>query len=144
MPNSELERIDDQGMAAWDKHDADGFASLFADQFELHDWTLPEPIRDKDGVKSYLNAWMTAFPDMRVRQARRVVGDDAVAGEIEFTGTNTGPMAMAGNEMPATNKPVMGRGSYYARVQGGKIVEFRAHPDVAGMMMQLGMMPHAG
>jgi hypothetical protein len=43
--------------------------------------------------------------------------------------------------MPATNKPIHERGTYFARADdAGKIVEFRAHPDAAGMMMQLGMM----
>ncbi|HLB61611.1 MAG TPA: ester cyclase [Actinomycetota bacterium] len=141
MNREELERLDDQGMAAWDAHDAEAFARLFADDFVLHDWTIPEPIRDKEGVRRYLGTWTTAFPDMRVKQTNRVVGEDAVAGEVEFTGTNTGPMMMAGNEVPPTNKTVMGRGSYIARVRDGKIVEFSSHPDVAGMMMQLGFMP---
>ncbi|MGQ0669753.1 MAG: ester cyclase [Actinomycetota bacterium] len=141
MSREDLERLDDQGMSAWDNHDAESFASLFADDFVLNDWTLPEPIRDKEGVRQYVNAWMTAFPDMNVKQTNRVVGEDAVAAEVEFTGTNSGTMVMAGNEVPPTNKVVNGRGSYIARVRDGKIVEFNAHPDVAGMMMQLGFMP---
>ncbi|HEY3209555.1 MAG TPA: ester cyclase [Actinomycetota bacterium] len=141
MSKEEVERLDDQGMSAWDKHDPDAFVSLFADDFVWHDWTLPEPIRDKDGARQYFTGWITAFPDMRVKQTNRVVGDDAVAAEIEFIGTNTGPMVMAGNEIPPTNKTVTGRGTYIARVRGGKIAEFNSHPDVAGMMMQLGFMP---
>ena len=42
---------------------------------------------------------------------------------------------------PATNKTVIGRGSYMAFVRGGKVVEFRSHPDAAGIMMQLGLVP---
>lgn len=141
MSKQDLERLDDQGMSAWDSHDADAFVSLFADDFTWVDWTLPEPIRDRAGAKKYFNGWTTAFPDMRVKTVSRVVGDDAIAAEIEFMGTNTGPMAMGGNEIPPTNKAVTGRGSYIARVQGGRIVEFRSHPDVAGLMMQLGFMP---
>jgi predicted ester cyclase len=141
MSKEELERLDDQGMSAWDAHDAEAFIGLFADDFVLYDWTLPEPIRDKDGVRRYFNAWMTAFPDMQVKQTSRVVGEDAVAAEIEFRGTNTGPMVMAGNEIPPTSKAVTGRGSYIAHVRGGKVVEFSAHPDAAGIMMQLGLMP---
>jgi len=67
---------------------------------------------------------------------------DAVAAEIEFTGTNTGPMLMAGKEIPPTNETVTGRGIYIARVRGGEIAEFNSYPDVAGMMMQLGFMPN--
>ena len=63
------------------------------------------------------------------------------AGEVEWTGTNSGPMEMGGKEIPPTNKTVIGRGSYIAFVRGGKVVEFRSHPDTAGIMMQLGLLP---
>ena len=141
MSKQALEQLDDQGMGAWDKHDPDAFVALLADDFVWYDWTVPEPIRDKDGARAYFSAWITAFPDMQIKQVGRVVGDDAVAAEIEFTGTNTGPMSMGGMTIPPTNKPAVGRGTYIAYVRDGKIVEFRSHPDAAGMMVQLGLMP---
>ena len=154
MSKEDLVRLDDQGMSAWNDHDADGWVGLFADDFSLIDaaprrplepdaqyWTVPEPIRDKEGARQYFNAWATAFPDMQLKQTTRVVGENAVAAEVEFTGTNTGPMVMAGNEIPPTNKTVIGRGSYVAHIRDGKVIEFSAHPDAAGMMMQLGLMP---
>jgi hypothetical protein len=51
------------------------------------------------------------------------------------------PLTMGGKSLPPTKKKVVGRGSHIAKVSGGKIVEYRTHPDVAGLMMQLGMMP---
>jgi predicted ester cyclase len=140
MSTEELKRIDDQAMTALNNHDADAFLGMFADVFVWHDWTVPEPIRDLEGARQYFNAWMTAFPDFQEKQTDRIVGEDAVAVEVEFTGTNTGPMVMGGNEIPATNRAVTGRGTYIARIRDGKIVEYRTHPDVAGMMMQLGLM----
>jgi len=137
----DIERIDDQGMAAWDGHDVDAFMNLLADGFIWTDLTLPEPMRTKDQARQYMQAWFTAFPDMRIRQTNRVVSDDAAAAEVEFTGTNTGPMLMAGTEIPPTGKSVVGRGAYFARVEDGKVVQFSSHPDVAGLMMQLGFMP---
>jgi steroid delta-isomerase-like uncharacterized protein len=139
--SSEIEQIDDQGMAAWDRHDVPGFVALLASDFVWSDLTLPEPMRSREEARQYMQAWFTAFPDMRVKQTNRVVGGDGVAGELEFTGTNTGPMMMGGMEIPPTGRNVLGRGSYFARVEDGKIVRFSSHPDVAGMMMQLGLMP---
>jgi steroid delta-isomerase-like uncharacterized protein len=141
MSREELERLDDQGIAAWNAHDADAFLDQFADDFVWSDWTQPEPIRDRGAARQYFDSWGTAFPDMQLKVLDRVVGDDAVAAEVEFTGTNTGAMQMGGMEIPATNKSVAGRGTYIARVRDGKVVEFSTHPDVAGMMMQLGLMP---
>jgi steroid delta-isomerase-like uncharacterized protein len=143
MDKKELERLDDQGMAAWNAHDADAFLDLFADDFIWHDVGMPEPIRDKAVARQYFESWGKAFPDLDAKITWRVVGDDDFASEIEFTGTNTGPLVMGANEIPPTNKSVVGHGTYFARVRDGKVVEYSSHPDVAGMMMQLGLMPQA-
>ena len=141
MAREEIERLDEQSLAAWDSHDPDAFVAMLADDFVWYDWVTPEPIRDREAARQYFTGWMTAFPDMKTTNVERVIGEDAVATEIEWTGTNSGPMAMAGNEIPPTNRTVTGRGTYFARFRDGKVVEFRSHPDVAGIMMQLGMMP---
>ena len=141
MNKEEIERLDDQGMTSWDSHDPQAFVDMFADVFVINDIASPEPITTKDGVRAYAQAWFTAFPDMSVKQMNRVVGEDAVAAEVQFTGTNTGPMMMAGKEIPPTGKGVVGKGTYFARAKDGKIVEFNSYPDIAGMMMQLGFMP---
>jgi steroid delta-isomerase-like uncharacterized protein len=141
MSRAELERLDDEGMGAWEKHDGDAFLGLFAEEFVWQDDTVPEPMRSKGEARRYFQSWMTAFPDFHVSTTNRVIGEDAVAAEVEFRGTNTGPLEMAGNQIPATGKNVVGHGCYFARVQNGKIVEFHSHPDAAGMMMQLGLLP---
>jgi steroid delta-isomerase-like uncharacterized protein len=143
MTTKTLEKIDDLGMAAWNAHDANAFLSVFADDFVWQDWTQPEPIRTKEQAAHYFNSWMTAFPDMKAKEISRVVGPDAIAVEIEFTGTNTGPLSMGGMELPPTNKAVVGRGTYTAFVRDGKIIEYHTHPDAAGLMMQLGLMPQS-
>ncbi len=48
-----------------------------------------------------------------------------------------------GTEIPPTGKSVLGRGAYFAHIRNGKILRFSTHPDVAGLMMQLGLMPQA-
>jgi steroid delta-isomerase-like uncharacterized protein len=141
MSREDLERLDDQGIAAWDNHKPDAFAELFADDFVFRDLSTPEPLLTREGVMAHAQGWFTAFPDMHVRRTNRVVGDDSVAGEIEFTGTNTGPLVMGGMEIPATGRSVVGRGAYFVRVRDGKVVEFTNYPDAAGLMMQLGLMP---
>ena len=102
---------------------------------------MPQPIRDRAGAREYFNSWVTAFPDISVSRLRRVIEDDQIAGEIEFTGTNTGPMVMGGATIPATGRSVRAKGSYFATVRDGKVVDFSMHPDVAGLMMQLGLIP---
>lgn len=139
MIREELERIDDLGMKAWDEHDSDALLGLFAEEFVWRDLTVPEPMTTREEVKEYMQGWFTAFPDMRAQSRNRVIGEDAVAAEIEFTGTNTGPLTMGDMEIPATGKSVVGQGSYFVRLKDGKITEFSSHPDAAGLMVQLGL-----
>ncbi|HEY3502409.1 MAG TPA: ester cyclase [Actinocatenispora sp.] len=141
MNRDELAQLDDKGMAAWDAHKSGDFVGLFADRFEWIDDGTPAPMRSTDEIRAYVDAWFTAFPDLRTRETNRVIGEDSVAAEVEFTGTNTGPIMMGGRQMPATGRAVTGHATYFARAEDGKIVEFHSHPDAAGMMAQLGMMP---
>ncbi len=62
MAREDLERIDDQGIAAWDRRDADAFTNLLADDFVWTDRTAPEPMRTKDQARQYAKAWFKAFP----------------------------------------------------------------------------------
>ena len=144
MSTQEIIKIDDEGLAAWNAHDVEKFVALCADDIVWHDVANPEPYRGKEGARQFMRAWMTAFPDLSAHSKNRVVSEDAVAVELEFSGTNSGPMQMAPGApaIPATGKKVSNaKGVYFARIRGGKIVEFNSYPDVAGMMMQLGMMP---
>jgi predicted ester cyclase len=141
MSNEEIERIDDEAIAAWGRHDPGAIADACTEDTVWTDVMAPEPFRGKDAVRAYAGVWFTAFPDMVVKQTNRVVGGDSVAGELEFTGTNSGPMMMAGKEIPPTGKSVMGKGAYFARIREGKIAEFKSYPDIAGLMTQLGFMP---
>ena len=146
MTRAQLTALDDAGMRAWDTHDADALLALFADGFVWNDVAAPEPITTASGLRDYMDTWFTAFPDMRARTVNRVVGDGSVAAELEFTGTHTGPLRMGDTELPATGVSVVGRGTYFLRARGGKVVEFNSDPDLVGLLVQLGMMtaPTAG
>ncbi|GIG57967.1 hypothetical protein Lfu02_23390 [Longispora fulva] len=139
MTVREMEKLDDTGLKAWDDHDANALLALFADKFEWHDDGLPEPMRTREEVRQFMNGWFTAFPDMHVKRTNRVANDDSVGVELEFTGTNTGPMVMGDKQMPATNKSVNAHGTYFVRTKNGKIVEFHSHPNIGEMLTQLGV-----
>lgn len=143
MSKDDVARVDDRTIAAWSEHDMDGILAMLGEKFVWNDVSLPEPLRSLDEVRAYVRGWFEAFPDLGLRQTNRVLADDAVAGELEFTGTNTGPLVAAGNQIPPTGRSVIGRGAYFARFEGDKVVEFSAYPDTTGMLMQLGLMPGA-
>jgi steroid delta-isomerase-like uncharacterized protein len=141
MSIEENTKVDDEFMASWNARDADRTMAVMADGAVWYDVGSPEPMRDRAAMRAYVQSWYTGFPDMVARTVNRVVSDDQVAVEVSFSGTNTGPLQMGPAPMPPTGKKVDGKGTYFARIRNGKITEVHTYPDVAGMMMQLGMMP---
>jgi predicted ester cyclase len=99
-------------------------------------------MRGKAAARPYLQAWYTAFPDLKSKVTNRIVTEDQVATEIEFTGTNQGSLQFspAAPAIPPTRKQVRGKGTYFLRIRDGKIYELHTYPDTMGLMMQLGLM----
>jgi steroid delta-isomerase-like uncharacterized protein len=138
-------KLDEEFIASWNAHDPDRALALLSNSVVWQDVGSPEPMRDRAVIRAYIQSWYTAFPDLSSVTKNRVVSEDQVAAEVQFTGTNSGPLQMAPNAppMPATGKKVTGKGTYFIRVQNGKAVEVHTYPDGAGLMMQLGLMPEA-
>ena len=136
-------RLDEEFIAAWNAHNADRALELLSEDVVWQDVASPEAMRGKAAIRSYLQGWFTAFPDLNARMKNRVVTEEQVAAEVEFTGTNSGPLQMAPGApaIPATGKQVRGKGTYFVRIRNGKGVEVHSYPDAAGLMMQLGLMP---
>ncbi|MBI4316928.1 MAG: ester cyclase [Chloroflexi bacterium] len=143
MSVSDNARIDEQFLATWNSHNVDQALALLAENIVWYDVGSPQPFQGKDAVRKYIQGWFTAFPDMKAYTKNRVITDDQVAAEVEFSGTHTGPLQSQPNlpPMPATGKKVSGKGTYFVRIRDGKIVEVHTYPDVAGMMAQLGFTP---
>ncbi len=139
-------KVDEENIAAWNAHDVDRSVAIFPDDVTWHDVGSPQPFKGKDAVRQYIRGWFTAFPDMKITVKNRVITEDQLASEVEFTGTNTGPLELAPGApaIPATGKKINGKGTYFVRFKNGKPVEVHTYPDAAGMMMQLGLMPMPG
>ena len=142
MSADDVKKLDEQAMRAWDKHDINGFIGLFDTSATWVDIGVPQPMKGKDAFRQYMQGWYTAFPDMRAKTINRVVSETEVAAEVVFEGTHTGPLQGPPGTpaVPATGKKVIGKGTYFAKVRNGKIVEFHSYPDMAGTLMQLGLM----
>ena len=142
MSIEEVRKLNQQGLGAWDAHKPDDFVATFADKFTFNDITLPKPITTKAALRQYVQGWFTAFPDMKISRTNVVVSTDAAAAEVEWDATHKGPIQGPPGTpaIPPTGKKVRGRGAYFAKVKNGKVTEFSAHPDVMGIMAQLGLM----
>ena len=138
-------KADEEEIAAWNAHDVERAVAVFPDDIVWLDTGSPQPIKGKEALRQYLQGWFTAFPDIKITVTNRVISEDQVASELNFTGTNSGDLQLApGVTIPATGRTVNGKGTYFTRFKDGKPVEVHSYPDLAGMMMQLGLMPMPG
>jgi steroid delta-isomerase-like uncharacterized protein len=139
-------KLDEANFVAWNAHDVDGSLANYSDDIVWIDVGIPEPLRGKEGVRQYIQGWFSAFPDIKLTVKNRLVTEDQIAGELEWTGTQSGPLQLAPGApaLPATGKKVTGKATYFVRVKDGKAAEVHTYPDAAGMMMQLGLMPMPG
>ena len=137
-------KYDEEEIAAWNAHDVERALAVFPDSVVWQDTGSPQAM-SKDGIRQYLQGWFSAFPDIKITVTNRVITEDQVAAELDFVGTNSGPLQLApGATIPATGRTVHGKGTYFVRFKDGKPVEVHSYPDLAGMMMQLGLMPMPG
>ena len=135
---------DEEEIAAWNAHDVERALAVFPDNVVWQDAGSPQAM-NKDGIRQYLQGWFSAFPDIKITITNRAITEDQVAAELNFTGTNTGNLQLGpGATIPATGKKVNGKGTYFVRFKNGKPVEVHSYPDLAGMLMQLGLMPMPG
>ena len=139
-------KLDEEEIAAWNARDVDRALAIFPDDVVWHDASSPQPFDGKGAIHQYLQGWFSAFPDIKITVKNRVATEDYVAAEIDFVGTNSGALQLTPGApaMPATGRKVNGKGTYFVRFQNGKPVEVHTYPDLAGMMMQLGLMPMPG
>ena len=138
-------KLDEEEIAAWNAHDVERAAAIFSDDVVWQDTGSPQAMNGKDAVRQYLHGWFSSFPDIKITVINRVATEDHVASELEFVGTNTGDLQLGpGMTIPATGKTVHGKGTYFVYFKDGKPVAVHSYPDLAGMLMQLGLMPMPG
>lgn len=139
-------KLDEENFAAWNAHDVERSLAIYSDEIVWMDVSSPQPFNGKDAVRQYVQAWFSAFPDIKITVTNRLVTEDRVAGELEFTGTHGGPLQFGPGApaIPATGKQVNGKATYFVRIKNGKAAEVHTYPDTAGMLMQLGLMPMPG
>ncbi|EFG46728.1 SnoaL-like polyketide cyclase [Brevibacterium mcbrellneri ATCC 49030] len=91
-------------------------------------------LRGPDGVREWVRAFRTAFPDMDDRVQEQTAEGDVVVTRVRCVGTQTGPfrgLPPSGNRADFTAIGI-------DRFEGDHIVERAAYFDLADLMRQLG------
>ena len=103
-----------------------------------HEEGLPGQPPGKEGVRFFVNAIRSAFPDIKVKTIEPYLADgDMEACHVVLTGTHGGEMA----GIPATGKTVEFGGTDIIRVVDGKVAEHWGTTDNMRLMQQIGAIP---
>jgi steroid delta-isomerase-like uncharacterized protein len=120
---------------AWNAHDPDAVAAVFALDAVIRDVGSPEPLHGRDAIRDRATDLMLSFPDIQLRQLDLIVGEDANADRWEATGTHTGPFM----GMEATGNSIRVEGATFSRFNAkGLVVEDVNFWDVGALLAQLG------
>jgi steroid delta-isomerase-like uncharacterized protein len=128
--------VNDATYAAWNAHDADAVAAVFADDATLREAGRPEEIRGRDAIRARAAALLAAFPDFHLERLVLVIDGERHADRWIMTGTHRGELF----GMPATGRAVRLEGATFTRLGPDGLVAEDVHfTDFAGLMGQLGL-----
>lgn len=120
--------------------DAAGYAAGFAEDATLVDPLFPEGLRGREAIQVATEAMLKTFPDLSATLRSIIESGNRAAVEATFRGTNDGPLAMPGGELPPTGRQVtLELCSVFEVGDEGRILHERSYFDVARFMQQLGI-----
>ena len=131
--------ITDRAYAAMAAHDTEAFLALCSSTCEFREAGMR--MEGHEQLRGVLQAYFTAFPDLRIEVTDAVEGDGTVAAETRFTGTHTGPLLMPSGELPPTGRAVSIDTCDYIKLSGDRIQSWHVYMDSADFMAQLGVTP---
>jgi steroid delta-isomerase-like uncharacterized protein len=106
-----------------------------ADEIFHEDFYWPQfDLRGPDGVRAWVVAFRTAFPDISDLVQYQIAEGDAVVTVVECIGTQLGPF----RGLPPSGKKATFTAVGIDRFRGDKVIERSAQFDIADLMRQLG------
>ena len=96
-----------------------------------------EPMTGPGGYLEIIQMMRAGFSDIQWTLDDLVAEDDKIAARFTMTGTHNGPFL---GVLP-TGKHIKVQAFNFYRLLNGKIVEEHGHPDLMGIMQQIGAIP---
>jgi steroid delta-isomerase-like uncharacterized protein len=128
--------VNDRTYAAWNAHDPDAVAAVFAEDAVLREAGRSEEVRGRAAIRARAAALLAAFPDFRLECVTLVIDGERHADRWTMTGTHRGELF----GLSATGRSVRVEGATFTRLgPGGLVVEDVHHVDYAGLLAQLGV-----
>lgn len=117
----------------WTGGDADAMAHYMADGYEDHELGL----KSVEDWVAFMAPFRTGMPDLKFTVNTLIAEGEMVASLWTATATHTGEFM----GMPPTGNRIAFTGCCTARFRDGKLIEEWSHPDMFGLMKQVGLIP---
>ena len=126
--------VNDATYAAWNAHDPDRIAAIFAENAVIREIGGAGELRGRDAVRARAATLLAAFPDLRLERLELVIDGDRHADRWVLTGTHRGELF----GLAPSGRRVRVEGATFTRLGAdGLVVEDVHLSDVAGLLAQL-------
>jgi len=136
MPGIRRQLVTDV-IAAWNDHDIDRLAGLYAPDYEGVDVGQANPQNGPEEACRAMARYMRAFPDIHFTLENTIVEGNHVVLAWTARGTHQGKLM----HIPPTGHSIEMRGVSLFTVEGGKITHGMHIWDVAGFLRAIGLLP---
>jgi steroid delta-isomerase-like uncharacterized protein len=127
-----------RALAAWNRGDADGVVADLADDVIWRDVALGMPMQGREACRRAAQAYMTAFPDLRVEVSSYTVDGSRLVQEWTSTGTHQGELM----GMAPTGRWIESYGAVVTTCDDdGLVIEGGVYWNPLAMFRQLGLEP---
>ena len=129
------QEVNDLTYAAWNAHDPDAVAAVFAENATVRELGNPQVMHGRAAVRERAAALITAFPDLKLTRVELLIDGERHADRWVLTGTHKGLLF----GIAPTGRQVRVEGATFTRLDAeGMVVEDVHMSDVAGLLAQLG------
>ncbi len=122
---------------AWNAHDANQVAALYAPDYEEEDIAAADRHRSPIAARAKFILYLRAFPDLRLEAEEIVIQGNNAALSWILTGTHRGSLM----NIPATGRSVRVRGVSMMTMADGRIKRTCRVWDLAGLLRTFGLLP---
>ncbi len=124
-------------IAAWNAHDVERLASLYAPDYEETDVGQAGSQHGQESIRRTATHYLRAFPDLQVTLNEVVIDGNRAALAWTWCGTHRGTML----NIPPTGRHVTVRGTSFLMIEDGLIQRGLRVWDMAGLLRSIGLLP---
>jgi steroid delta-isomerase-like uncharacterized protein len=134
MDRKAIVAANDATFRAWNAHDPDAIAAIFAEDAEIVDVMTGEVITGRDAIRDQAAARFAAFPDFRLERRMLLIDGATNADQWVMTGTHKGDFL----GLAPTGRRVEVAGATFSEFgDGGLVVRDTHYIDVGALLRQL-------